>query len=850
LPASPTYPGVYVQEIPSGSRTVIGVATSITAFVGRALRGPTNDPTKVNSFSDFTRKFGGLWARSPMTYAVRQYFLAGGTEALIVRVVDDSAQAAQVTLGGDDFLHIRARNVDEDTNDYGNAFTVTITHPETGFNQIHRFTLTLSDEGSPTATTEQYLVSMLEGDVGDGLIYIGDLPDAVAAGQIAEVLSIPNRRPPIMDGVNLENGSAAGAAWLSIPGGAALWLRASAAHASPPDYGDDITVTTELDHRLGHETGYTVTVTQDGVTTAYATTTTTVTTSLSGSVVEVLGYSRQRPEDAEVTFSGGTSSTRGTGVFPTIRGMRLQATADASPYGEGITVSITAGTTATRFDVVISGDPLGASPTVAATWHVTVDENEAASSSPNSLFYIGHAMSPYAPPFDLVMVTDYSGHVPDPTGGAVTLSGDSPTLVPPAYGSAAFLNTDEAPSIVLSASSEGVWGNTLRASIDHDVSSDNEGGLFGLTIEEVDINGTAVNTEVFRNVALNPEHQRYLGRILEEESSLVELTTTVDSVLAFTRLSVVSDEPFTGGTDGGALSVLDLIPGDSGSGEGLYALDQADLFNLLVLPPPSFDEELEIGDWADALAYCETRRAICIVDAPSTWTTSNAEANIRDAALTSTNGAIYFPWVRIADPLRENRLRAFPPAAVVAGLIAKTDAQRGVWKAPAGLDVRTPIVRELTIKLTDAENGTFNPLALNCLRTFPSVGSVIWGARTLAGADRLSSDWKYLPVRRLALNIEESLYRGMQWAVFEPNDEPLWGQMRLAAGGFMQHLFRQGAFKGATAKDAYFVKCDSETTTDDDIDRGIVNLLVGFAPLKPAEFVVISIQQIAGQVSA
>jgi len=150
--------------------------------------------------------------------------------------------------------------------------------------------------------------------------------------------------------------------------------------------------------------------------------------------------------------------------------------------------------------------------------------------------------------------------------------------------------------------------------------------------------------------------------------------------------------------------------------------------------------------------------------------------------------------------------------------------------------------------LTDSEIGELNPLGINCLKVAIGVGRVVWGARTLAGDDRLASQWKYIPVRRLALYIEESLYRGTQWVVFEPNDEPLWAQIRLNVGAFMNELFRQHAFQGLTPKDAYFVKCDSETTPQDQINLGVVNIVVGFAPLKPAEFVVIQLQQMAGQI--
>ena len=172
--------------------------------------------------------------------------------------------------------------------------------------------------------------------------------------------------------------------------------------------------------------------------------------------------------------------------------------------------------------------------------------------------------------------------------------------------------------------------------------------------------------------------------------------------------------------------------------------------------------------------------------------------------------------------------------------MARTDGARGVWKAPAGIEAGIAGAAGISVPLTDAENGDLNPLGINCLRTFPVIGPVVWGARTLRGADVLADEYKYVPVRRLALFLEETLFRNTQWVVFEPNDEPLWAQIRTSIGAFMQDLFRQGAFQGSSPRDAYFVRCDGETTTQYDIDRGIVNIIVGFAPLKPAEFVVVS----------
>jgi hypothetical protein len=186
-------------------------------------------------------------------------------------------------------------------------------------------------------------------------------------------------------------------------------------------------------------------------------------------------------------------------------------------------------------------------------------------------------------------------------------------------------------------------------------------------------------------------------------------------------------------------------------------------------------------------------------------------------------------------------------SGAMAGLMARIDSSRGVWKAPAGTEADLLGVVGLEQTFSDSENGILNPRAINTIRVFPN-GIVSWGARTMDGDDDFASEYKYIPVRRLALFMEESLYRGLKWVVFEPNDEPLWAQIRLNVGAFMHNLFRQGAFQGQTPKEAYFVKCDKESTTQNDINLGIVNIWVGFAPLKPAEFVILYLQQMAGQI--
>jgi len=315
------------------------------------------------------------------------------------------------------------------------------------------------------------------------------------------------------------------------------------------------------------------------------------------------------------------------------------------------------------------------------------------------------------------------------------------------------------------------------------------------------------------------------------------------------------------GTDGGnpgtnvpPIDAAGLI-GDANAKTGMNALLDVDLFNILCIPATMNLGDTDAAQVAtDATSLCTTRRAMYLLDVPQQAATRDTVPAIMhwldaNAGLRSKNAAVYFPRLDIADPLSGFRLRKVAPGGTVAGLWARIDGARGVWKAPAGTDATLTGVQQLEYKLTDPENGVLNPIAINCLRTFPIYGPVCWGARTLNGADQIADEYKYIPVRRLALFIEESLYRGTQWVVFEPNDTPLWAQIRLNVGAFMQTLFRQGAFQGSTPQDAYFVLCDATTNPQASINLGIVNIVVGFAPLKPAEFVIITIKQIAGQIA-
>src|SRR5713101_4755463 len=415
----------------------------------------------------------------------------------------------------------------------------------------------------------------------------------------------------------------------------------------------------------------------------------------------------------------------------------------------------------------------------------------------------------------------------------------------------------------LTAANEGNWGNALHAVVDSNVSSDvaaqfglTTADLFNLTVRDFN---TGV-TESYRNLTVKDSPRR-IDNVLKGESTLVQSAGALTSVPTANAAPAAGKTIWTdpgantaataaSGSDGGLLVENDFDgPGLEAAKQGLYALYNTDIFNILCIPPYKAGDDVDTGLVTNAATFCETRRAILLVDPPSSWTTvALAQSGVSSVGTNSKNAAVFFPRVMEPDPLLNNSLNTFVPCGAVAGIFARTDGQRGVWKAPAGLDATLVGIPQLSLGMTDLENGLLNPHGINCLRSLPAAGRVVWGSRTLQGDDRLASEWKYIPVRRTALFIEESLYRGTQWAVFEPNDEPLWAQLRLNIGAFMQNLFRQGAFQGKTPADAYFVKCDKETTTQNDINLGIVNIVVGFAPLKPAEFVIIQIQQIAGQI--
>jgi phage tail sheath protein FI len=417
-------------------------------------------------------------------------------------------------------------------------------------------------------------------------------------------------------------------------------------------------------------------------------------------------------------------------------------------------------------------------------------------------------------------------------------------------------------TLTLFANNPGQWGNSIQVTV---TLSTADPTRFSILVQQV--NGSRITTlESFVNLSVTPTDPQYVLTVINSDSNYITFINPA------TGLPMPPTPPglpaansgmlgkVTAGADGDVLTPNDgnfelaLQPAAPplGSGLGINLLDRVDIFNLLCVPgenSPSTVKSLQ--------TYCKGKRAFYIVDPPQLATvaglTTSGPAGTGGVSVIGPDvsyAAYYFPWVNAPDPLFGNRPRLFPPCGFVAGVYASTDVSRGVWKAPAGIGAGLSGELGLQYTLTDTENGDLNVQAINCLREFKVYGDVVWGARTLDGNNQTGSQWKYVPIRRLALYLESSLLDGTQWVVFEPNDERLWSQIRLNVGAFMQGLFLQGAFQGTTPQKAYFVKCDAENNPQSSIDMGIVNILVGFAPLFPAEFVVIQIQQMAGQTQA
>jgi len=789
MPTTPTYPGVYIEEIPSGVRTIMGVATSITAFIGRTVRGPVNEAVTINSFGDYERIFGGLWTESTMSYAVRDFYMNGGSQAIIVRLfhpyfADDTKRSEALVLA--------------------------TAQAQTAADAVSK---AASDSITPTITPIEVA------DAAEAKVATAGAPGEaalLAATAVAQAARVAVKATP------LDVADAADEARIVELAIATIQAQ-TAADAVSKAASDSITPATTPE--------------------------------------EVADAA-----EAEATTAGAAGAAAlmaATAVAKAARdAVTLTATAedvaDAADAARSVAVTAVTAQAHAAADAVskAASDAVAAAKTPEKVADAAEAKVATAGAAGAVALLVATAVAQAARDAVIPTAQDVADAADAAISGAVSTAAAKVAPMTKARLALDVLN--------LEAANEGIWGNSLRVRIDHDVKGLDAANLFNISIKDT----STGQIEVIRNVSVLTTNTRRIDRVLEQESKLIRVAGTMPVSRPVNNLPnpigvVTGKDPFetstsTGVTtgiasDGSVLDTTDYL-GSINNKQGIYALEKADLFNILCIPP--YTPETDVGDtlWGTAAKYCESRRSMLIIDSPVGWNSKdNAKGdglNSGVAALgtNSKNACVFFPRLRQPNPKKEYQVEDFASCGAVAGIFSRTDSQRGVWKAPAGLDATLVGVPQLSVSLTDAENGELNPLGINCLRIMPAAGRIVWGSRTLQGDDRLASEWKYVPVRRTALYIEESLYRGTQWVVFEPNDEPLWGQIRLNLGAFMHSMFRQGAFQGKTPKEAYFVKCDRETTTQDDINRGIVNIIVGFAPLKPAEFVILKIQQIAGQI--
>lgn len=405
---------------------------------------------------------------------------------------------------------------------------------------------------------------------------------------------------------------------------------------------------------------------------------------------------------------------------------------------------------------------------------------------------------------------------------------------------------------VFRAADPGSWGLNLTIEIDReDVTGDT---LFNLTVTHdaqsrraSEGRGGSGETERYANLSVDPTNAQFVGTVLQQ-SQLLRYDSGLRAVAPREQTATALEGS---GADGSAIGTAEVTaPGNRAARTGLYALGEGGPFNLLCIPPYGPGRDLEIAtDWAPAAQYCGERGALLIIDAPAAWTADNAIKEVAAfRAIARENAALYFPRVLASNPLDGDKPAAYAPCGMVAGVMSRTDASRGVWKAPAGVEAGLTGVVGLIADgeravLTDTAQARLNSVAVNCLREFAGVGFVVWGARTLAGADTGASLWKYANVRRLFLYLEASIYRGTQWAVFEENDPRLWARVTDTVRLFLRAQWRQGALFGQTEEEAFFVVCNRSVMTQDDILNGRLICEIGIAPVRPAEFVVFRIFQ-------
>jgi phage tail sheath protein FI len=799
MPVPVSYPGVYIEEVSSGVHTITGVATSIAAFFGRASKGPLNQAVRILSPSDYTRAFGGPHPESDLAQSVRMFFDNGGTDCYVVRLAK-GAVAAVINLKSLDTKNVLVATA-KSPGALGNGLKLEVSFGTARPDETFNLTV-IQEDGGAEVDRETYMgLSMAPASTQFA-------PDVVTQGSslIKLELHADSKVGGATDITNLANsfaGFSQSRDFLTTPIAA---------------------FRTEFELLLTNTPNFVVSV--DGNQT------------IEISLATVLGAVAPAIPPGS-TWSLAAMATRIQQV------MNDQLNAAVTGLSVGVSFPQTANCSALRVTAA-SG---------AQRWvRITRPSDPTKDFASAAMLGIDQGG---------IEAARYSNFRPAPTGAALddiaailplgNLQRDDITSIAidgePAI-TFSFASLTPAPTDPWFLDSRGKRDGireklqAITQAINNTTASSWRAELWGYRLALLAKSGLANKTPAS---VVSAGNTTLGGANFSRNVRRYSLGLTGTS--SFQVAPVAADN----GTDGSPFTLTEF-QGVQNDQTGLYALDGVDLFNLMVIPGDSgISSSVQETFWGPASDYCQQRRAFLIIDPPDTWV-KNGRPEVKNntaliTALRNTvakqNSAVFFPRLIYNSGGLQ---KTIAPSGVIAGLMSRIDATRGVWKAPAGIEADLRGVVDLEVNLTDAENGVLNKQAVNCERIFPS-GIVSWGARTMDGFDDQGSEWKYIPIRRLALYLEESLYRGTKWVVFEPNDEPLWAKIRLNLNAFMMGLFRQGAFQGSTPDKAFFVKCDGETTTQNDRNLGIVNIDVGFAPLKPAEFVIIRIQQIAGDLN-
>ena len=811
-----TYPGVYVQELPSGVHTIVGVATSIGMFLGRAKKGELFKALRCESFADFERGFSTDYADSDLAREVKLFYDNGGSECYVMRIADPltvtTASLMILDEAGVNTLQVAAKSAGSFGNDIRVSIDYDTAAPEDTFNlDVFRW-VTSSTGALQKSQIETYSAISMDPansrycedvvNLASALITITDQRKAVAltgTGSSISGFAISSSTNAVFQAVFATLLTATQNKFrLTCSGFAPALIDLSSVIASLP-FASVGALATALTNTINAQLppGAHIVVTfpagpagPGGQNNSTSQLMMIEWDTAAGGTADIYVESAPSQDLAGPLMlgpaRGGVEITRAGARRPAPNGVVFHSDFQVVPnaytvFGETVQASIDAVRVAGLPIALTAGTSLQTTPAPVVSPRMYQDKN-------------------------------------------ATTQDDGRDGVREKFARiASAINNRKIADSTFQWSAE-VWNTRLAI-----VAAGDIGDLTTTTLEAGTFGPPFVPVlNVFDGA----------GQPVTQNVRYYALASPPPPPGAFYTAGVV-------GTDGGPPQLQDY--------DAAYQIidREVDLFNLLVLPHDAgHNNATTRALWGPASTFCERRRAFLLMDPPADWIDQNSATdatigvNSLRVGLSKQYSAVYFPNITIREGIKEI---AVGPSGAIAGIMARIDGTRGVWKSAAGIEADLRGIVGVQRRFSDAENGVMNPHAVNTIRNFPN-GIVSWGARTMDGDDTFGSEYKYSCVRRLANFMEESLYRGLKWAVFEPNAEPLWASIRLNVGAFMHDLFRQGAFAGETPKDAYFVRCDSTTTTQNDVNLGIVNIIVGFAPLKPAEFVVLYLQQMAGKI--